>query len=151
MLRFSQHRKRTFLKASNYSACLFIVYTELYLDFYLELGSKRLSSLVREEYRVSNEIKSSKQASQLRSLILERLPLFLHEHTHAQTRVSFSWLNDEKNFVVKSFSKLTVVKSLSLPQPPPPRSQDASAAARRLGRGPIELWLSNSDAPDMYE
>lgn len=119
--------------------------------FYTELGSRRLSLLIREDYKTSSEIKISKTASDTRSLILERLPLFLHEHTHSRARVPYSWLIVEKNFIVKAYGKLTITKSLNFEDLHLSRSQDASAAARRLGQGPIELWLAGHSQVDMYE
>ncbi|KAL6309180.1 hypothetical protein BKA93DRAFT_925530 [Sparassis latifolia] len=124
---------------------------DLLEEFYLELGSRRLSSLLKEEYRTSGELKNSRRALEIRSLILERLPLFLHEHTHARPRLPFSWLNNEKNFVVRTFSKLVVIKSLTFGSVHPSKSQDASAVAKRDGRGPIELWVAGNDQVDMYE
>ena len=61
--------------------------------FYASLGSRRMSTIVREDYKVSNEISDKKTASDVWTLVLERLPLFLHEHTHARTNVSLSWLS----------------------------------------------------------
>ncbi|EIW60639.1 uncharacterized protein TRAVEDRAFT_119941 [Trametes versicolor FP-101664 SS1] len=119
--------------------------------FYLELGCRRLSGLMREDYQTRSEVVGSRKAAETRTLILERLPLFLHEHTHTKTRVSHSWLNNEKNFVVKTFGKLTVTKTLQLGDKRASKSQDASAVARRIGRGPIELWLAGHDTVDMYE
>jgi Protein of unknown function (DUF3684) len=120
-------------------------------DFYTELGSRRLTSLIREDYKTASEIKNSKVATETRSLILERLPLFLHEHTHSRPRISYSWLTEEKNFLVKTFGKLTVTKSLNYGDVRLSRGQDSSAAARRLGYGPIELWLAGHSQVDMYE
>ncbi len=119
--------------------------------FYLELGCRRLSSLMREDYQTRSEVVGSRKAAETRALILERLPLFLHEHTHTKTRVPHAWLNNEKNFVVKTFGKLTVTKTLQLGDKRASKSQDASAVARRIGRGPIELWLAGHDTVDMYE
>ncbi|KAI0747853.1 hypothetical protein C8Q80DRAFT_1168786 [Daedaleopsis nitida] len=124
---------------------------DLLEEFYLELGCRRLSGMVREEYNTSGEVVGSRKAADTRALILERLPLFLHEHTHTKTRVSYSWLNNKDNFVVKTYGKLTVTKSLQFGEKRASKSQDASAVARRLGRGPIELWLAGNDQVDMYE
>ncbi|KII91548.1 hypothetical protein PLICRDRAFT_512049 [Plicaturopsis crispa FD-325 SS-3] len=121
---------------------------DLLEGFYFELGSRRLTSLVREDYEKSGEVKNSNIASDTRSLILERLPLFLHEHTHTRTRVSYSWLNDPKNFIVKTFGKLVVTKSLNYGNVKP-RSELASAAARQVPRGPIELWLAGNAQVDI--
>ncbi|RDX42682.1 hypothetical protein OH76DRAFT_1410943 [Lentinus brumalis] len=124
---------------------------DLLEEFYLELGCKRLSTMVREDYHTSSEVIGSRKAAETRALILERLPLFLHEHTHTKIRVSYSWLNNEKNFIVKTYGKLTVTKTLLFGEKRASKSQDASAVARRIGRGPIELWLAGNDQVDMYE
>ncbi|KAF9484470.1 hypothetical protein BDN70DRAFT_910674 [Pholiota conissans] len=119
--------------------------------FYISLGSLRLSKVVREDYQMTGELHDSKTASETRALILERLPLFLHEHTHAATRVSFSWLSSNKNFIVRAFGKLGVVKTLNYGSLNLSRKQDASAVARRHGSGPIELWIAAHTQVDMYE
>lgn len=106
---------------------------------------------MKDEYKTSSEVKQSRKAAEIRSLILERLPLFLHEHTHTQTRVPYSWLNNENNFVVRTFGKLMVIKSLIYGQTRIVKNQDASAVAFRDGRGPIQLWLAGNDLVDMYE
>ena len=90
-------------------------------------------------------------AHEVRSLILERLPLFLHEHTHAATRVPFSWLNNEKNFIVRTFGKVTVKRSLNFSGAKSSKSIETSAIARREGKGAIQLWLAGNAQVDMYE
>ncbi|OAX38848.1 hypothetical protein K503DRAFT_131582 [Rhizopogon vinicolor AM-OR11-026] len=124
---------------------------DLLENFYVALGSKRLGHIIKEDYRVNSEMKHNKSAADARTLLLERLPLFLHEHTHTRTKVTLSWLSNEQNFKVRVFGKLTVVKSLSYGDNTLKREQDASAAAKRVGNGPIELWLSGSTQVDMYE
>jgi hypothetical protein len=119
--------------------------------FYQSLGCKRLSDLVREEYRTTQEIYGHKIAHEVRSLILERLPLFLHEHTHAATRVPFTWLNDERNFIVRTFGKVTVTRGLNFAGAKSSKSIETSAIARREGRGAIQLWLAGNAQVDMYE
>ncbi|KAG6878540.1 hypothetical protein C0993_004438 [Termitomyces sp. T159_Od127] len=120
--------------------------------FYTQLGSRRLSSLVKEDYQSSAEIKQSKTATEIRALILERLPLFLHEHSHARTRVSYTWLTSQVNFVVKTFGKLSVKKSLMFGDLRLSRQQEASAVAIRTGNtGPIHLWIAGNAQIDMYE
>ncbi|KAL5498075.1 hypothetical protein ACEPAH_3006 [Sanghuangporus vaninii] len=120
-------------------------------SFYAELGSPRLTALVREDYKTSAEIRDSKLARDIRALVLERLPLFLHEHTHARPKVQYSWLNNEKNFVVRTFGKLTVTKYLNFSLTRISRSQDASASAKKGAFGPIELWITGNAQVDMYE
>ncbi|KNZ80421.1 Sacsin [Termitomyces sp. J132] len=120
--------------------------------FYTQLGSRRLSSLVKEEYQSSAEIKQSKIAAETRALILERLPLFLHEHSHARTRVSYTWLTSQVNFAVKTFGRLFVKKTLTFGDIRLSRQQEASAVATRAGNtGPIHLWIAGNTQIDMYE
>ena len=108
--------------------------------------------MVREDFHTGNEVVGSRKAAETRALILERLPLFLHEHTHTKTRVSHTWLNNDKNFIVKTFGKLTVTKTLQFGEKRHSKSQDASAVAKRqTARGPIELMLAGNDLVDMYE
>lgn len=119
--------------------------------FYEYLGCKRLSELVREDYQTTPEIPGHKTGQRIRSLILERLPLLLHEHTHATTRVPYTWLNNEKNFIVRTFGKVTVRRNLDFAGAKSSTSIETSAIARRDSKGPIQLWLTNSAQVDMYE
>ena len=118
---------------------------------YLSLGSPRLSSLVREDHRKSGEVPYSKIGAETRHLILERLPLFLHEHPQSRTKVSLDWLNKEKNFTVRVFRKLLVTKSLHHGDICDSKSYEASAVAKREENGPVELWLAESKQVNMYE
>jgi hypothetical protein len=122
----------------------------LFLELYLFLGSPRLSSLVEEHYRTSGEVPYSKIGAETRHLILERLPLFLHEYPQSRTEVSLNWLNKEKNLIIKAFRKLLVTKSLHHGDICDSKSHEASAVAKREGNGPIELWLAENKV-NMYE
>jgi hypothetical protein len=123
----------------------------LLLELYLFLGSPRLSSLVKEHYRTSGEVPYSQIGVETRHLILERLPLFLHEYPQSSTKVSLNWLNKERNFIIKVFGKLLVTKSLHHGDICDSRSHEASAVAKREGNGPIELWLAGNKQANMYE
>ena len=91
------------------------------------------------------------RAQEVRSLILERLPLFLHEHTYVVPRVSFLWLNDEENFIVRTFRKLEVTRSIDFAGVKLSKSIEASAISKQEGRGEIQLWLACDMQVDMYE
>lgn len=120
-------------------------------ELYIFLGCPRLSSLVREDYKTSGELPHSKIGPDTRHLILERLPLFLHELPQSRTKVAFNWLNEDKNFVVKVFGRLSITKSLHHGDIRHSESHEASAVAKREGRGPIELWLAGNTQVEMYE
>jgi hypothetical protein len=125
--------------------------THILLELYLFLGSPRLSSLVKECYRMSGEAPYSKIGAEVRHLVLERLPLFLHERSQSSTEVPLDWLHKEKNFIVKVFGKLLVTKSLHHGGIHDSKSHEASAVAKRDGKGPIELWVAENKQGDMYE
>jgi hypothetical protein len=121
----------------------------------MELGSRRLSSLVKEEYRTGTEIKPSKQADETRALVLQRLPLFLHDHSHNSQRITYNWLNQDNHFVVRTFGKVAVAKTLKYGSVFVSRSLDASAVAKQEGstyaRGSVQLWLAGHTQVDMFE
>jgi hypothetical protein len=73
----------------------------LLLELYPFLGSPRLSSLVKEHYRTSGEAPYSKIGAEVGHLIVERLPLFLHERPQSGIKVSLNWLDKEKNFIIR--------------------------------------------------
>lgn len=110
-----------------------------------------MSSLVKEEYSNGVEVTASPLSAKIRTLVLERLPLFLHERNDTQLKFSFQWLNSEKNFVVKTFRGLLITKSFVLGSTRRTQKQDASAIAYRSTAGPVFLRLSNTTDLDMYE
>ena len=118
---------------------------------YQTLGCKRLSDLIQEEYQTTQETYQTKTAQEGRSLILERLPLFLYRHTDVTPRVSPAWLNREGNFIVRTFRKITVNRSINFAGTKSSKSFDISASARHEDEGPIELWLSDSREVDVHE
>jgi hypothetical protein len=123
-------------------------------SFYANLGSPRLSGLVKEEYKpVGSEIKDAPIGMQARKLILERLPLFLHEHRGSRPQVKFDWFTNEANFVIKVVPRLSLTRTLQFGGKSISKSQDASAAAKRTSwMGPVVLWISQQQPQlDLYE
>jgi len=100
---------------------------------------------------MSSEVPNNHLAIETRSLVLERLPLFLHEHTHNQTLISFNWLNTSGNFIVKTFGRITVTKSLHHGDVRLSRSQDTSAVAKKMDKGLLQMSLAGNTRVDMYE
>ncbi|KAH9061941.1 hypothetical protein EDB87DRAFT_1716602 [Lactarius vividus] len=121
---------------------------------YLLLGSPRLTSLVTEDCKPTTEIPSI-TGPETRRLILERLPLFFHGHpqsrTKVKTKVSFDWLNEDTNFVVKVFENLQLTMSLQHGDIRHFEIREVSAFAKRDDKGPIELWLVGNTPVDMHE
>ncbi|RXW23364.1 hypothetical protein EST38_g2483 [Candolleomyces aberdarensis] len=119
---------------------------------YQSLGSRKLSMHVEEEYQCTAEIPHSKKAMEVRELVLERLPLFLYEHTHSsKTRISMSWLSSGQNFIAKTFGKISVVTQLRFADQRISKSRETSAIARRVKSGPIQLWIAGNSQTDMYD
>ena len=122
--------------------------------FYQSLGCKKLSDLVREGCKTTQETYGNKRAQKVRSLILERLPLFLSKHAQqakVTPRVSTMWLNKDGNLTTKTFKKITITKSINFAGAKSSKSFEVSATTRREGVGPIQLWLSDSGEVDMHE
>ena len=66
-------------------------------------------------------------------------------------QVSWDWLNNEKNFVVQTFKKVTVTRNISFGGTDLSKSIEASAISRREGEGEIQLCLAHDVQVDMYE
>jgi len=91
------------------------------------------------------------RAQEVRSLILERLPLFLHRNTYVVPQVSLAWLDNERNFVVQTFRKVTVIRSINFAGARLSKSIEASAISRKGAKEEIQLWLACDMEVDMYE
>jgi hypothetical protein len=61
-------------------------------SLYASLGSPRLGQLIKEEYKPVGEIKEAPDASKIRKLVLERLPLFLHERNQTRVLIRPEWM-----------------------------------------------------------
>ncbi|KAJ3533672.1 hypothetical protein NMY22_g7241 [Coprinellus aureogranulatus] len=118
---------------------------------YLTLGSRKLTANVKEEYQTTAEIPNSKRSTEIHELVLERLPLFLYEHTHSRTRVSMNWMSTPGNFIVKTFGKIAVQRQLRFGDLRMTKSHEVSAIAKRVGGGPVQLWVAGNTQVDMYD
>lgn len=127
-----------------FSDCLFVVPREEVLErFYASLGCRYLSDVVKEKYNDFREIQDTKTCDKLRSLILDRLPLFIQNYTDSKPRVTIPSSPD--HLKVKACESILVCKTL-LPGSVK-RKTEVRAIARREGEC-IELWISK---PDIYE
>ncbi|GJJ14590.1 hypothetical protein Clacol_008856 [Clathrus columnatus] len=126
---------------------------------YISLGSPLISSIVKEEYRPSMEIRDSQRANEMRRLVLERLPLFLHERTpgygaQGKSAFSYSWLNTPGNFIVIEVGKLVLIRSLQFSGNRSVKQQEVSATASQTGsrgKGPVQMWIAGNSQVDLYE
>ncbi|EJU01784.1 hypothetical protein DACRYDRAFT_107520 [Dacryopinax primogenitus] len=124
--------------------------------FYEQLGSQRLSQLVSESYKPQGAADRSQFAQKTRALILERLPLFLHEHLASESRLKLvikpEWLENDANFRVLSVRGLRLTRQLQWNNMRYDHTTEASAGGNRQGRsGPVTMWVSTSDSLDWFE
>jgi Protein of unknown function (DUF3684) len=61
---------------------------------YASLGSPRLGQLIKEEYKPVGEIREAPDAAKIRKLVLERLPLFLHERNQTRVLIRPEWMQN---------------------------------------------------------
>ena len=118
--------------------------------FYSSMGCSRLSTVIDERYEDSLQIPDTETCSQVQSLILRRLPLFLQKCSHSvddETRIP-----RPNNFSVVFCDRLLVHKTLTIGDDKTPRKQDLWATTKYIkDEGRIELWLSRHIERDMYE
>lgn len=127
-----------------FSDCLFIVPREEVLErFYASLGCGYLSGVLKERYNVFYEIQDTETCNKLRSLILDRLPLFIQNYTDVKPR--FTIPSSPNHLKVRACESILVSKTLELGNVE--RKTEVRAIARREGEC-IELWISKLD---MYE
>jgi hypothetical protein len=95
-------------------------------------------------------IQNQGQTEELRTRVLTRLSLFLHEHGHHRAAVDYSWMETSGNFIVQVAQRIHLTKQLRFHSVNSSKTLDASAAVTRASRnGPITLWISGE--VDMYE
>ncbi|EJD52006.1 hypothetical protein AURDEDRAFT_181569 [Auricularia subglabra TFB-10046 SS5] len=130
--------------------------------FYASLGSPYLSSLVKEEYKETGlEVKTEREvaeAERMRKVILERLPLFLHDmrSTSRSLVLSWEWISKAGNFQIRVYPRIARHMTFQRGSAHKVESQEVSACAKHLPgstlrSGPLMLSLSGSMQIDMYE
>jgi hypothetical protein len=78
--------------------------------FYIALGSQSLRDLVQEDLRLGQPIEKQATAVKLRSHVLERSKIFLHEYSRQDIKHDSRWL--EKNLTVQIVSGISLRRSL---------------------------------------
>ncbi|KAI6097702.1 hypothetical protein EDD16DRAFT_1902480 [Pisolithus croceorrhizus] len=126
---------------------LFVAPQEDVLEhFYKRLGCSYLSDVVGWSCDGLHEIPSTETCCKVRSLILDRLPLFVQNYTDIKPGGANSFVPD--HLKVKASKKIVVTKILAAGNVK--RTRDAQTIARRQGDF-IELWISEAAKCDMYE
>jgi hypothetical protein len=127
----------------------------MHTGFYEDLGARRLSTLVKESYKFSRPLAASQAAADVRALVLQRLPLFLHDHEHDSPRVSLSAMQTERGFAVQAYGDVGVVKVLKFGNVHVQKTLEASAVAslesRGMFSGQVQLAIAAKTQVDMFE
>ncbi|KAF8555454.1 hypothetical protein OG21DRAFT_1483894 [Imleria badia] len=118
--------------------------------FYVLLGCQYLSTAVSEQCNESREIHDTETCSKFRTLVLQRLPLFLHHYPSHQpgTLASRSFSRDD--IVVRLWERLSISKTFHLGNTTTTKEQDVWATAK-FEEARLQLWLSHSGKQDLYE
>ncbi|KZW00398.1 hypothetical protein EXIGLDRAFT_639482 [Exidia glandulosa HHB12029] len=151
------------LSSAVFSASFFSAPQEDLLErFYASLGSPLLSNLVKEEYKeMGAELKTDRAALQtetMRKLILERLPLFLHDmrSTNRTLVLTLEWLNKPDNLQVRIYPRIVRLMTFQKGTVRKSENHEVSASAKHISSsalrtGPLVLSLSEATPLDMYE
>ncbi|KAI9454957.1 hypothetical protein HD554DRAFT_2149343 [Boletus coccyginus] len=130
-----------------FSERLFVAPQEEALErFYASLGCNYLSAVVNESCNDLHEMPATKTFTEVRSLILERLPLFTQKYTDTKLKVTIP--SGPDRLKVKACRSIVVSKTLVTEGVK--QTRDVWATARREGDC-IELWISETAERDMYE
>lgn len=117
----------------------------------MNLGSRKLSTHVEETCTSSAEMLGNRKTADIRRLILERLPIFLHEHTHTKPKITFNYLNNDKHFVVRTFGKLQMTKTFTIGATKIAHTEETTAFSPRVTGGVLSLFLAGNIPLDLYE
>lgn len=112
-------------------------------EFYSALEAPTLASLVEEDLRVSPRAEKQDTAVKLRSHILERTKLFLHESPRDNIKHDARWL--EKNLSVQVVSSITRRRSLRGHTLSHTEKQSAAVSNERGGGGTLYVTTGQTD------
>ncbi|KAF6807567.1 hypothetical protein CSOJ01_08082 [Colletotrichum sojae] len=122
---------------------------EVLEDFYHQLGSHNLSSLVEEEVRIGPHADKQDRAAALRKHVLERSKIFLHEYANYRR----DYIKHDAKWLEKSL-RVDLVRSVALRRSLRGQSQShtekRSAASAQVSSGWV-LYVAAEGKPDMYQ
>ncbi|QRW26603.1 protein-histidine kinase [Rhizoctonia solani] len=120
---------------------------------YKTLGSRRLSSLVSRDYKItpSDKHKHSNKAEDIRLLLLERLPIFLQGYTDKDIYLTPEWLCRDSNLRVNMAHQIQLTRHLEDTLNPPVSQELSATAERDAARDTVTLWLSEELEIDSFE
>lgn len=117
---------------------------------YEQLGSKRLSTMVREKYTYGGTPTETTDTARVRKRILERVPLFLHGLEKSRRIRNMDWLN--KYLQVRNVDAIKHQRELTIPGTLEVKSSvEQETATIDSGSGKCVLFISNFDVRDFYD
>ncbi|BGP21645.1 ubiquitin system component Cue [Rhodotorula toruloides] len=118
-----------------------------------QLGARRISKLVTENYHTSGEPDKSKRAQDLQRTVAERTSLFLSERRQqygkGELKHDPDWV--QKHLEVLEVRSIELVRTLKSPQGLKKHVAVASACAKTAPNGDITLYVSQTIEADYYE
>lgn len=132
---------------------------ELLEKLYESVGSGYLSAHIKYNVKPSNEQPRWTRCEEVRTAILEKLPIFMHEFDEQRLKqgsVHRKW-DDKSRFIVKGCGDLKVDKRLDSNYRISPEHQresyefHVSAEITTEDSGRVVLWLKKADHLDMYD
>lgn len=115
--------------------------------FYLSLGSRNLSDVVKEDIRMGPQTGSSKKSDALRKHVVERTKLFLHEYANYRKdaiKHDAKWL--DKNLRVDYVSSVSLRRTLEGQRQAHTEKRSAACAP-----GTCTLYVADNGHTDMYQ
>ncbi|BGO96619.1 hypothetical protein RTG_00437 [Rhodotorula toruloides ATCC 204091] len=118
-----------------------------------QLGARRISGLMTENYHTSGEPDQSKRAQDLQRTVAERTSLFLSERRQqygkGELKHDPDWI--QKHLQVYEVRSIELVRTLKSPQGLKRHVAVASACAKTATNGDIALYVSQTIEADYYE
>lgn len=119
-----------------------------------QLGSRRISQLISEQYYTSGSSdNASARAQDLRRTVSERTFLFLSERRQqygkGELKHDPEWI--QKHLQLHEVKSIELVRELRTPQGVKRATAAASACAKMMPNGDIGLYISRSLELDFYE
>ncbi|KAG0706644.1 hypothetical protein DFH29DRAFT_900624 [Suillus ampliporus] len=137
--------------------CIYIAPQEELLEkFYSEMHVKSLSSCIKYTVDPDKELLHAPKAEALRSSIIDKIPIFLHEFDEQRFRKGMRLLrwHDESQFFVRACRKLDVTKRLEFVHATGLRGREAHptelSAETQFKEGVNVLWIKEPKA-DSYD
>ncbi|EPB82838.1 hypothetical protein HMPREF1544_10405 [Mucor circinelloides 1006PhL] len=119
-------------------------------DFYVNLGSKMLSSQIRETYSYATNVGITKTTKKITEMIFERAPIIIYQMMNDEPRRKKELLHDEK--YIKQNLKVTQVKDLKIIRTfRHTNEKNIQPTTSCADRSNFQIYVSNANDIDYYD